>query len=137
MTIQLSSAHKWLKINNKQIGYYRVNYQKELWVNVASMLNGNINVMSTSDRAHILNDVFSLADADEVSYDIAFEMMSYLKAETQYVPWKVAATKLSALKRTLMFTEDFKAFKTFATAVVEKIYQQVGWEVSEEEVLEK
>lgn len=93
--------------------------------------------MSTSDRAHILNDVFSLADADEVNYEIAFDMMSYLETETEYVPWKVAATKLSALKRALMFTEDFKAFKAFAKNAVEKIYQKVGWNVDDEKVLEK
>lgn len=137
MTIELPSPPKWLKINNKQIGYYRVNYDKEMWGGFASLLNGKVDVVSTSDRAHILNDVFSLADADEVNYDVAFDMMSYLQAETQYVPWKVAATKLSAIKRILMFTEEFKAFKAFAKNAVEKIYRSVGWNVNEDEVLEK
>lgn len=106
-------------------------------MNFASLLNEKVDVMSTSDRAQILNDVFSLADANEIKYDVAFDMMSYLEAETQYVPWKVAATKLSALKRSLMFTEDFKAFKAFAKNAVEKIYRSVGWNVKDEEVLEK
>lgn len=136
MTIELPSTAKWLKINNKQIGYYRVNYVDEMWDNFANLLNENVDVMSASDRAHILNDVFSLADADEVNYAIAFDMMSYLNAETKYVPWKVAATKLSALKRTLMYTKDYKKFKTFAKNAVEKVYKSVGWTVNDD-VLEK
>lgn len=138
MTIEVPSETQWLKINNKQIGYYRVNYEKEMWVKFASLLNENVGIMSTSDRAHILNDVFSLADANELSYDIAFDMMSYLEKETQYVPWKVAATKLLALKRILMFTEEFKAFKTFAVKAVEGIYKEVKWDnIKDDDVLEK
>lgn len=138
VTLELSSSPKWMKINNKQIGYYRVNYDNEMWVNFAALLKENVDIMTASDRAHILNDVFALADADdEVKYDIAFEIMSYLQKEKHYVPWKVAATQLSALKRALMFTEDFKAFRNFAKNAVENIYKSVGWDVKEGEVLEK
>lgn len=32
---------EWLKINNDQIGYYRVNYPQEMWLNLIEQLKLN------------------------------------------------------------------------------------------------
>ena len=55
--------------------------------------------------------------------------MKYLSKEDQYVPWSVAASKLTSLKRTLMFTDAFVDYNVFARGLVEKIYESVGWTV--------
>jgi hypothetical protein len=47
------------------------------------------------DRAHILDDIFSLAEAGRVSYSLAMDMTRYLTSETEYIPWKVASNKFN------------------------------------------
>ena len=45
------------------------------------------------DRANLLDDIFSLAEAGLVSYTLAMDMTRYLTSETEYIPWSVASTK--------------------------------------------
>jgi glutamyl aminopeptidase len=39
-----------------------------------------------------LNDAFNLADAQQLSYDVALDLTKYLVNENQYVPWSVATS---------------------------------------------
>lgn len=84
------------------------------------------------DRACLLNDAFSLADSTKLSYDLALDMTKYLDKEDQYVPWNVAASKLTSLKRTLMFTDTFVAYNVYSRALIAPIYQSVGWSVDDD-----
>lgn len=87
---------------------------------------------SVGDRAGLLNDAFSLADATQLSYDIALDMTAYLAKETDYVPWSVAASKLTSLKRLLMFTEVFGNYKKYAHELIKPIYENVTWTVGDD-----
>lgn len=56
-------------------------------------------------------------------------MTKYLSKEDQYVPWSVAASKLTSLKRTLMFTDAFVNYNIYSRALIEPIYKSLGWAV--------
>lgn len=94
-----------------------------------TVLNPPLQTFSVGDRASILNDAFSLADATQLSYDIAFDLMKYLAKEEDYVPWTVAVSKLTSLKNSLMFTETYINYKQYASDLIEPIYKKVGWTV--------
>ncbi|XP_058986730.1 glutamyl aminopeptidase-like [Musca domestica] len=132
VTINLPSAVEWIKFNFDQVGYYRVNYPISMWENLANKLIENPNVFSVGDRACLLNDAFSLADSTQLAYDMALDMTKYLGKEDQYVPWSVAASKLTSLKRTLMYTDVFVHYNSYARELIEPIYQSVGWNVGED-----
>lgn len=89
-------------------------------------------MFSVGDRACLLNDAFSLADSTQLKYDMALDMTKYLGKEDQYVPWSVAASKLTSLKRTLMFTEAFVHYNAYARELIAPIYTSVGWNVDED-----
>ncbi|XP_053945175.1 glutamyl aminopeptidase-like [Anastrepha ludens] len=129
LIIDLAAAPQWIKFNYDQIGYYRVNYPATLWEKLANQLIEGPNSFSVSDRAGLLNDAFSLADATQLSYDTALNMTEYLSKETEYVPWYVAASKLTSLKRLLMFTEIYVNYKKYASELIKPIYQNVTWTV--------
>ena len=44
-------------------------------------------MLEPRDRAHLLNDAFSLAEAGLVSYRVPLDMTAYLAQETHLVPW--------------------------------------------------
>lgn len=95
---------------------------------------GNFDI---ADRAHLLNDVFALADANLVSYDIALDMTKYLAKESDFVPWYVAATKLQALQGNLMQTEIYVDYLKYARELIGKVYQEVTWNVDGDNHLKK
>lgn len=136
--INVDSETKWLKINKNQVGYYRVRYEPSMWVALNNALETDIESMSVLDRAHLLNDVFSLAEAQQVSYDIALEMTKYLKKETHFVPWDVVSNKLKTIRNLLYYTELYPLFKNYAMKLVNEAYISIGeWDVNPEEHLKK
>lgn len=60
--------------------------------------------LTISDRSHLLNDVFALAEAQIVSYDVALNLSAYLDVETDYVPWETASSIFSELSDRLLNT---------------------------------
>ena len=79
-----------------QYGFYRVNYPEAEWNNFAELLMNNHEVLSTKDRAHLLNDAFSLAESGHVPYSIPLAMTKYLKKEQSLIPWESAYDKTVA-----------------------------------------
>ncbi|XP_055901791.1 uncharacterized protein LOC129938333 [Eupeodes corollae] len=131
-TIKLPSAVKWIKFNKNQVGYYRVNYPEEMWKSLVDQLVQDPDVFSIGDRASLLNDAFSLADSTQLPYDTALDITTYLSKELEYVPWSVAASKLTSLKNTLMFTDIYRDYITYARKLIASAYESVGWTVGED-----
>lgn len=130
--ITLPDTVQWIKFNHDQVGYYRVNYDDSLWQALANQLVASPSSFSVGDRASLLNDAFALADSTQLPYEIAFDMTKYLAKEEDYVPWSVAATKLTSLKRTLYYTSSYVKYKKYATALIEPIYTALTWTVGED-----
>ncbi|XP_037030240.1 glutamyl aminopeptidase isoform X2 [Bradysia coprophila] len=131
LTIDLPSAPRWIKFNKDQFGYYRVNYPEEMWTSLISILQTETETLSIADRAHLINDAFSLAEATLLPYETALTLTSYLATETQYVPWSVASTNLLNLKNRLN-GEPLENFRKFAQTLIRAVYTTVGWTVDSE-----
>lgn len=126
------AAVDWIKFNKDQVGYYRVNYPIEMWQSLTDALIETRGVFSISDRAHLISDVFALADAGQVDYSVAMELSKYLEKELDYVPWSVGASRLSAIRNLLYFTDLYRDFVDFARQLLKNVYQSVTWNVSED-----
>lgn len=96
----LHGGSGWVVFNLGEIGYYRVNYDDELWSQIQSALHSDdFGGIATINRAQILDDIFNLARAGLVSYTRALNIVSYLEYETEYYPWYSALTALTYLNR--------------------------------------
>lgn len=137
LVIPVSQSVDWIKINKDQVGYYRVKYEKNMWQSLNNALEQNIDSMTPLDRAHLLNDVFSLAEGLQVPYDTALTMTKYLKKETHFVPWDVASSKLNSIKNLLYFTEVYPKFKQYQAQLVDEAYESLLWDVNPDEHLIK
>lgn len=123
----------WIKINNQQIGYYRVNYDTENWKALTGALIADVNSLAVSDRSHLLNDAFNLADATHLSYDIAMDLTKYLDKENQHVPWATMSSKLITIKNLLYRRDASEKYLKYATELVKSAYGNVDWTVNEAE----
>jgi alanyl aminopeptidase len=81
--IVLNHAHgcpAWLLANNKEIGYYRVNYQNGL---LAQLLKQSAEELSVPERAGILGDLKALVDSGDVSPKLALSFVPQFGRENE------------------------------------------------------
>ncbi|XP_050101249.1 glutamyl aminopeptidase-like [Anopheles aquasalis] len=98
----------WIIINPSGIGYYRVNYEPQHWIQLAHVLNRHFQKLPYTTRAIIVDDALNLARLGLLNYSIAFNVVSFVKkANGDYQPWKLV---LSNLEFVLHATEDLPNF---------------------------
>jgi len=51
----------WIKFNVNQTGFYRVQYEGNLWNVLINVLLTNPNAFSPTDRANLIDDAFTLS----------------------------------------------------------------------------
>uniref|UniRef100_A0A1B0CJN9 glutamyl aminopeptidase n=1 Tax=Lutzomyia longipalpis TaxID=7200 RepID=A0A1B0CJN9_LUTLO len=110
--LNVGSASKWIKVNNKQEGYYIVNYDN--WNEIIAELENEQSKFSPSDKAQLLHDAFKLGDSMTIPYNVPLDLSKYLQKinETEYVPWSVATSKFSSLYALLDNSLEFQKYLT-------------------------
>lgn len=94
------------------LGLYRVNYDAENWSLLASTLNSpNYTDINVLNRAQLLIDSMDLAQMGDLSYDLALKLMTYLRNEKEYLPWKAGIDKLEPVRAVLSRTSNYGIFK--------------------------
>lgn len=86
-------------------------------------------MFSTSDRASLLNDVFILADSTQVSYETALDLTKYLVNEEEFVPWRVATSKIISMKNLLYYTDIYQLYVDYSRKLFGKIYDKIGFNI--------
>ncbi|XP_004925570.1 glutamyl aminopeptidase-like isoform X1 [Bombyx mori] len=128
VTLNLDDNIRWLKINNNQIGYYRVHYADEMWQNLILELNAKSKELTISDRAHLLDDAFALAEAGSLPYNIALDLTTYLTVEDDEIPWTTAVSIFGGLARRLLNTPAYDDLKSYIHGLVKPVYEKQSWE---------
>ena len=96
--IQVEVEPEWFVFNKQQVGYYRVNYDLENWNNIIKLLNSeNFNAIHVLNRAQLVDDALSFAQAGLIDQSLASSVLMYLKLETDYIPWEAATPHLNQL----------------------------------------
>lgn len=95
-------SNSWVIFNIQQVGYYRVNYDRNNWKMLIQYLKlKNLKKIHVINRAALLDDAFNLARAGYVDYSISFDLARYLTRETEYEPWVAAVNNFNFLNRIL------------------------------------
>lgn len=120
---------QWIIFNKQQIGYYRVNYDESNWKLLIKALNSDrFEDIHVVNRAQLIDDSLNFAFDGYSSYEIAFDVLSYLSRETDYVPWKAAANNLDKLD-TLLKGQPLQAnFRRLIHHLLRKMYIFYGLE---------
>ncbi|XP_050965784.1 leucyl-cystinyl aminopeptidase isoform X2 [Labeo rohita] len=100
-TLKLPSQVKWLKFNFRSDGFYIVHYDEEGWSDLIVALNEDVNVLSSKDRAALINNIFALSRAGKVSFKQVLNLMDYIKNETATAPLTEALFQLGQIYRLL------------------------------------
>lgn len=103
----------WIILNTNQIGYYRVNYDQELWKRIHNALyKADFDGISEINRGQIIDDVMNFARSNmmDVNYATAFDIFGYLENETDYLPWAAALYHLRVFLLNKMDLNNVEVF---------------------------
>ena len=79
-------------------------------------------------RAELINNLFGLAQACIISSAFSFEVIKYLKTETDYLPYNTALNSLNFFTKILDSTPLFGNYQKFFIDLIEPLYNSLGWE---------
>lgn len=122
--------NQWMVVNLQETGYYRVNYDYRNWHLVTDHLMNEKRYrdIAPTNRAQLLDDAMSLANAGYLKYEIALNVTRYLKHELDYVPLSAGIKVLDFLDGMLYNTADYNVFKEYYLNRLMKMYQLVGFD---------
>ena len=92
-------------------GYFRVNYDVKNWKLIIQQLERDHTQIHVINRAQLIDDALNLARVGLLDYKLALGVTSYLKRETEYIPWKAALGNLSYLRNMLSRSSAYGDFK--------------------------
>uniref|UniRef100_A0AAR5P193 ERAP1-like C-terminal domain-containing protein n=4 Tax=Dendroctonus ponderosae TaxID=77166 RepID=A0AAR5P193_DENPD len=105
---------------------YKVNYDEKNWLLLSKALKSDFTKIPTLNRVQLLADAADLGYVGHQKYDVFFDMLGYLKEETEYLPWKAALGKADALKNYLIRNPIYGVFKNYMTSLLSPIYEKLG-----------
>ncbi len=106
-----NNKDKWIYGNINYMGCFRVNYDNQNWYRLIDQLKSDYSVFSTTERAGLIFDSFTLARAGYIDYIIPLELSSYLVKETEYVPWKSFFKSITYLDNLLSSSTCYGLFQ--------------------------
>lgn len=110
----------WLIGNVQQYGYYRVNYDVPIWLNIIKQLKQDHTQIHPVNRAQIINDLFSLSSADIVELKFALQAFEYLDKEDHYVPWVAALNEVDFMDKLLKYSPLYSNYVHVWKRLLEK-----------------
>ncbi|XP_063834773.1 aminopeptidase N-like [Ostrinia nubilalis] len=122
-----AGAEEWVLFNYDMIAPYRVNYDKRNWqLLVGALTGGDHHKLPVLGRVQLLSDAFALAWNNQLDYNTALQLASYLKHETEYLPLSNGLNVLAKLESVLRRSPDYGAFQKFVRRLITDTYRQSG-----------
>ncbi|KAH8382802.1 hypothetical protein KR009_005332 [Drosophila setifemur] len=130
MNVAFTQALKWIIVNVQQTGYYRVNYTESNWHAIHSLLTtSNWGGVHENNRAQIVDDLFNLARAGHIAYNLTLDVIEYLETETNYIPWTSAFNGFNFL--TIRLGNDTASFNSYIQDLTRQAYSKLGFNETE------
>ncbi|GBP46434.1 Membrane alanyl aminopeptidase [Eumeta japonica] len=106
---------EWILFNIQGRGYYRVNYDEEMWERIIEALEDpdRREMIHPLNRAtdsvellffylQLVDDVLNLARAGKLDYETAFRVVLTMEHETNYAVWKAFVRNMDFLRKRLV-----------------------------------
>lgn len=120
----LPESDQWVIFNIQLSSFYKANYDAQNWrLLIKTLTEGDFESIHVMNRAQLVDDILYLARTGMQSYEVALELISYLKRERDYLPWDAALLSFQQLGHLLRDTPHIEFFKvTFWASVYSLSY---------------
>ncbi|XP_014240292.1 aminopeptidase N isoform X2 [Cimex lectularius] len=130
-TLELTGLPKgrdnWLILNIDLSALYRVQYDDNNWKMIIKTLKSdNYKDISPLNRAGLILDVFAFARRGDLPYNLAFELVSYLTRETEYLPFSSGFSSFSPIVNFLKRTPGYGVLINYIKQLMNPFFQRYG-----------
>merc|ERR1712136_420343 len=127
--LEISTSESILA-NVDVVGFYRVNYDTEMWQFFTEKLNSPAyQEVSIQNRAQLLDDAFALSRAELLDIETAFDLSTYLYQEHSFFPWSMFDQDLAYFKQVLPTSSIYQKFSSYILSLVRPgLYDFYGWD---------
>uniref|UniRef100_A0A915PPH7 Aminopeptidase n=1 Tax=Setaria digitata TaxID=48799 RepID=A0A915PPH7_9BILA len=125
-----------LILNSGSKGFYRVNYNQELWLKITNQLLNDHTIIDVRTRARILDDAFALAEANYISYEIPLNLTQYLPKEDEFLPWRMALNGFSIILQNFDDDPEVRHLRDYLEPLLAPLYNRIEWETLEHSYLD-
>ncbi|RWS02375.1 Puromycin-sensitive aminopeptidase-like protein [Dinothrombium tinctorium] len=125
------SVNDWVKLNPGRYGFYRVNYSKDMLMQLLPAIEDKS--LPPLDRLSIQSDLFALVQAGKVSTVEILKLLEASADEDNYPVWNSISSCTRELDILLSNTDYHDAFQTFCRKLFSKIHSKLGWDPIENE----
>ncbi|XP_011870129.1 PREDICTED: uncharacterized protein LOC105563274 [Vollenhovia emeryi] len=127
--IYVNSTNDWFILNYKQTGFYRVNYDYSSWKKLIYKLNSKgFEAINVLNRAQIIDDLFNLARADYIEYELLMNATTYLRQETNHLPWKAFFNGLAFIYGRFEQQTYQKDLNGYVLELLSTMYDEIGFD---------
>lgn len=110
----LSGDDEWLILNIQVAAPYRINYDTDNWELISKTLHSSEYYrIHDMNRAQLLDDALALAWSGLMTYELTLELLTYVKQDSAYIPWRAALDQLNSIYRIIRYTDDFEEFQVW------------------------
>lgn len=96
----------------KIIALYKINYDEQNWNLLSKTLKSeDYQKIPVLNRVQIIDDASEFAWVGLIKYNLLFDLLGYLKNETEYSPWMTAIENLNVLDIQTMQYPSHNLFK--------------------------
>jgi len=109
----LNTSDEWIIFNIQLVGFYRVDYSRELWDVIIKGYTTNIEIIHHVNRKELHEEMFlgwKILKTKKASD--CLEFMSVLEYETSGIIWMTASYYLEQLHKFLLFSDVYEIFLT-------------------------
>ncbi|XP_035920050.1 aminopeptidase N-like [Anopheles stephensi] len=125
----------WIVFNKQQTGYYRVNYDSDLWQLITTALLQNSSAFHENNRAQVIDDAMNNARSGRLQYAVPLQLLRYLSKETDYVPWAAVDRNLALLNVLMRGTNKYNLWHKYCLEFVEPTYTLMGMTTLDQDTL--
>lgn len=124
---QTKGNDDWILGNTYQRGFYRVNYEKENWQKLIQLLLTNHTKIPPANRAQIIDDAWSLAEAEMLDDYTALDVLNYLQYERDDVPMTAAYKQVMFIRTMFYEKADYGCFEEYMQHILRPSFSYVRY----------
>ncbi|CAF4239646.1 unnamed protein product [Rotaria sp. Silwood2] len=127
-TLNITTADSdWVLVNPGYLGIYRTKYDRQNFRLIIIQLQTDYTRIPTITRGALIDDTFALSRTGLINAKDAYELIRYLKSETDFVPWMAALSAMNQQEELLADRDILIDVQRYFLELVLPIYNAIGW----------
>lgn len=121
----ISLDDQWIKFNHDHSGFFRVNYDPELWSLLTNQLNTGYASLTELERSNLISDGLNLAKAEQLTYDVALGLTEFAWIDRSLIVWDSIVADFNYIYYMIVTTADHQLFQNYVLGLTSDLINRL------------